>query len=94
MALKDSSRDDLPGTASKSESGVTTPDLVAEEKDLQDHNDGEKVSEQIETPLDDSEEYPTGGSLVFIIISLVLSVFLVALDMVRCYHQILTGARY
>jgi hypothetical protein len=82
MTLEDSTRHALPGTESKSASGLTTPDILAVEKDLHGQVGGEKGVEQIGTSAVDREEYPTGSSLLFILISLVLSVFLVALDMV------------
>jgi hypothetical protein len=96
MTARDSSGHTLPDTASQPTSGLTTPDLVAAEKNQYDQKDEEKEIEQIETsqvdgeeganPIEtspvDGEEYPTGSSLVFILISLILSVFLVALDMV------------
>jgi hypothetical protein len=82
MKFENSSAHDLPGTTSKSASGFTTPDLVAAEKNQHDQSDGEKEPEQIQISPVDEEEYPTGSSFVFIVISLILSVFLVALDMV------------
>jgi hypothetical protein len=96
MTARDSSRHTLPDTTSQPASGLTTPDLVAAEKNEHDQKDeekeieqieisqvdGEEGANQIETSPVDGEEYPTGSSLVFILISLVLSVFLVALDMV------------
>ena len=36
-----------------------------------------------EAPATDDLEYPTGWSFTFIVIALVLSIFLVSLDMVR-----------
>jgi hypothetical protein len=41
--LEDASGYPLPGTASKSASGLSTPDLVAAEKDQHDQSDVEKL---------------------------------------------------
>jgi hypothetical protein len=107
MTIKDSTGHALPSTASQSASGLSTPDLVADEKDQRDEDveekeldqvetsraGKEKEAEQIETSPADGEEYPTGKSFVFILISLILSVFLVALDMVS-QPRMPTKARY
>ncbi|KAF2800322.1 MFS general substrate transporter [Melanomma pulvis-pyrius CBS 109.77] len=71
-----------PGTNTQSPSGVTTPDLMAEEKDEQQSYE-QSVEEQEATTPDDApaEEYPTGKRLVPILLALVAAVFLVALDM-------------
>ncbi|KAF2666273.1 MFS general substrate transporter [Microthyrium microscopicum] len=71
-----------PGDTEKQfESGITTPDLVGDEK-LK-HHDQQKEFEdvQVNDLAASDEEYPTGRRLVPIIVSLVLSVFLVSLDM-------------
>jgi hypothetical protein len=93
MTLKDLSGYSLPGTANQPASGLTTPDIVPVEKDQHDCSDLEIRAEQIETSSVNGEEYPTGSRLIFILVSLILSVFLVALDMVSCY-SIWTSARY
>jgi len=95
MNSKSSSKLDLPSTMSQSASGVTTPSLVADEKeqnrDLQ--SDGEKGADTLETSPVANEEYPTGSRLAFILASLILSVFLVSIDMVNSL-LISTLARY
>jgi hypothetical protein len=95
MNSKPSSEHNLPGTMSQSASGVTTPSLVADEKELNRHlqSDGEKGADTLETSPVASEDYPTGSRLAFILISLILSVFLVSLDMVSS-SLISTLARY
>jgi hypothetical protein len=73
----------LPGTTMQSASGVTTPDLVGDEKVQQDHEKG--FRDEPTLPQDDSpvikEDYPTGILLVPILVSTLCSVFLVSLDM-------------
>jgi MFS family permease len=67
----------------KSSSGTTSPDLIAEEKEQQQSYQPSVVNDQ-ETPTSDDtpvEEYATGKRLIPIIVALVCSVFLVALDM-------------
>jgi MFS family permease len=70
------------GTQEKSVSGVTTPDLVAEEKEQQQSYE-QSVEDHDTTTSGDApvEVYPTGRRLAPIILALVCSVFLVALDM-------------
>jgi MFS family permease len=77
-----------PGTNQQSASGVTTPDLMAEEKEQ--HQSEKSVEEQEAiTPENEAassdnapaEEYPKGSRLVPIVLALVCSVFLVALDL-------------
>ncbi|KAF2831015.1 MFS general substrate transporter [Ophiobolus disseminans] len=66
----------------KSASGVTTPDLEAEEKERQLDSepsiDGQEVAVQHDAT---AEIYPTGKALVPILFALVCAVFLVAIDM-------------
>jgi MFS family permease len=73
----------LPGTEKQSASGVTTPDLVGDEKEQQSYE--QSIQEQENTNADATpavkEEYPTGKRLVPILLALVCSVFLVSLDM-------------
>jgi hypothetical protein len=73
----------LPDTTMQSASGVTTPDLVAEEKAQQHHE--QDFGDQPTLPQDDSpvvkEDYPTGMQLVPILVSTLCAVFLVSLDM-------------
>jgi hypothetical protein len=96
MTSRNSSTYALPGTEKQSESGLTTPDLVAahEEQDI-DAQSGEKqetgnrpVSPVVE------EEYPTGKRMIPIILSLVCTVFLVALDMVSYQGFSMTNITY
>jgi fucose permease len=70
------------GSHEQSASGLTTPDLVAEEKKQQgDYN--QSVQGQDAVTSDDVlvEEYPTGRRLIPVVVALVCSVFLVSLDM-------------
>jgi fucose permease len=71
-----------PGTHEQSASGVTTPDLVADEKEQQKVYQ-QSVEGQDAVPSDELrvEEYPTGRRLIPVVVALVCSVFLVALDM-------------
>ncbi|KAF2025072.1 MFS general substrate transporter [Setomelanomma holmii] len=71
-----------PSTNEQFASGVTTPDLVAEEKE-QDKSCEQSVAEQDDSVTREAlvEEYPTGKRLVPILLALICSVFLVALDM-------------
>jgi MFS family permease len=64
-----------PSTQEKSASGVTTPDLVASEK--------ERRQSYPEQAIEDApiEVYASGKALMPIVLALVCSVFLVALDM-------------
>lgn len=73
-------------TQSKSASGVTTPDLIADEKDRQQlHSYEASVEAGPRTSTSDPdapvEVYATGKRLVPVVAALVASVFLVALDM-------------
>jgi hypothetical protein len=72
----------LPGTMTQSASGVTTPDLVANEKAQQhiEADSAEPISPEDDAP-NVQEEYPTGMLLVPILVSTLFSVFLVSLDM-------------
>lgn len=70
------------GTYKQSASGVTAPDLMADEREQQQSHD-QSVREQ-ETATPDNvlaDEYPTGKRLVPIIFALICAVFLIALDM-------------
>ena len=78
MAEEESPNNPLPDIDKKSASGVTTPDLVADEKNQQDE------LEKVETLPGFTEEYPTGRALIPIVASILIAVFLVALDMVSC----------
>jgi hypothetical protein len=73
----------LPDTTLQSASGVTTPDLAAEEKVQQHHE--KNFEDQPGQPQDESpaikESYPTGMLLVPILVSTLCAVFLVSLDM-------------
>ncbi|KAL1798642.1 hypothetical protein ACET3X_002679 [Alternaria dauci] len=73
----------VPGTATQSASGVTTPDILAEEKEQQQHKQG--MEEEVRSAQDDAtnkvqEEYPSGMRLVPILIAVLCAVFLTALD--------------
>jgi hypothetical protein len=71
-----------PSDANQSASGVTTPDLLAQEKEQQ-----QSYAVSIEGSKKDSSdgvpaaEYATGTRLIPVILALVCAVFLVALDM-------------
>ncbi|KAH7069958.1 major facilitator superfamily domain-containing protein [Paraphoma chrysanthemicola] len=71
-----------PSTNEQYASGVTTPDLIADEKKQQKSYEP-SVNEQDPDVTRDAvvEEYPTGKRLVPILLALICSVFLVALDM-------------
>lgn len=71
-----------PSTAEPSVSGVTTPDLIAEEKEQQTQSSRQSISDEEKATLDDApvEEYPTGTALIPIIFALVCAIFLVAVD--------------
>jgi hypothetical protein len=73
-----------PGMATQSASGVTTPDILAEEKEQQQYKQG--MEEGVRSAQDDAtdkveEEYPSGMRLVPILIAILCAVFLTALDM-------------
>jgi hypothetical protein len=73
-----------PDTTAQSASGVTTPDILAEEKEQQQDYQGiedDGKSAQAEDPNDVKEEYPSGLMLVPILIAILCAVFLTALDM-------------
>lgn len=71
-----------PGTHEKSASGVTTPDLIADEKERRgsyEHSlQGYEPATTDGAPL---EVFATGKTLIPVVVALVCSVFLVALDM-------------
>ena len=59
---------------------------IATEKDVRDHKSGDVTPVVVgDTQELDNAEYPTGFRLVAVVLALVLSIFLVALDMVRHY---------
>lgn len=65
----------------KSASGISTPDLVAEEKEQQKSVE-ETVEEQaVSSENAPAEEYPTGTHLLLILVALACAVFLISLDM-------------
>jgi MFS family permease len=70
-------------TRERSSSGVTTPDLIADEKEKQQSYEPSVVEDQeIAAPTDAPVEvYATGKLLIPVVTALVCSVFLVALDM-------------
>jgi len=71
-----------PSTNEPSASGVTTPDLVAEEKEQHQSSEQSISGQDIAAPSDTLiEVYPTGKTLVPILFALIFAVFLVALDM-------------
>ena len=56
--------------------------------------DSERGNSVGEHPGDtDDIEYPTGWTFTFIVVALVLSIFLVSLDMVGCCHRTYEGKR-
>lgn len=66
----------------------TAPDVDSEKRGIGGNaiDDDEKGDSKVEVPNPDEvklEEYPTGPRLFSIVVALVLSIFLVALDMVR-----------
>jgi hypothetical protein len=71
-----------PGAHEKSASGVTTPDLIADEKErrqsYEQSIEGHGVTATDEAPL---EVFASGKTLIPVVAALVCSVFLVALDM-------------
>lgn len=72
----------MPPDANKQPaSGVTTPDLMVEEKEQQQSCE-QSIEEQEKVTPDNAptEEYPTGKGLVPILFALVCAVFLIALD--------------
>jgi hypothetical protein len=71
-----------PGTNKEFASGVTTPDLIADEKEHEKSYE-HSVQEQERATSDASpvEEYPTGKKLVPVLLALICAVFLIALDM-------------
>lgn len=73
-----------PGTNKEYASGVTTPDLIDDEKEHGKSYD-QSLQEQEQKPAtpDDApvEEYPTGKQLIPVLLALICSVFLIALDM-------------
>jgi fucose permease len=70
------------GSHEQSASGVTTPDLVAEEKKQQgDYNQSVEGQDAVTSDELLVEEYPTGRRLIPVVVALVCSVFLVSLDM-------------
>lgn len=69
-------------TQTRPVSGATTPDLIADEKEQQKSYEPSTVGVNDATPDDGPvEEYATGKRLVPVVVALVCSVFLVALDM-------------
>jgi len=90
MALEDASEQTLPDAEKQSASGVTTPDHAINEKDLQvdQPGDEEQHIEKVESAPGFTEEYPTGKALIPIVLSLLIAVFLIAIDMVsRCRYR-------
>lgn len=79
MTSVHSTKDEVPGVDKQFESGITTPADVEEKQQERLSSDGEKGVADAPAA---TEEYPTGRRLVPIMVSLVLVVFLVALDMV------------
>lgn len=65
-------------TNEPSTSGVTTPDLIAEEKEQ--HPSSEQSIDGLEVPTS-AEVYPTGKALIPILAALIFAVFLVAVDL-------------
>ena len=70
------------GTNEQSASGVTTPELMADER-AQQQSYEQSVKEREAAPPDNApaDEYPTGKGLVPIIFALICAIFLIALDM-------------
>jgi hypothetical protein len=84
MKLENSSKHTLPEQETRQASGVTTPDLVANEKNLdigRQSNEDVQVEKTEASPVS-TEEYPKGSHLVPILAAVIFAVFLVALDMV------------
>jgi hypothetical protein len=79
-----------PSTKEAFASGVTTPDLVAEEKERRqsfkrslDEKGTAVISDAVDAP---QEVYASGRALVPILLALVFSIFLVAIDMSKCIN--------
>jgi hypothetical protein len=83
MDTEKSSSLTLPPSANEQfPSGVTTPDLVADEKEQQKSYEQSIAEPEADVTRDALvEQYPTGKRLVPIVLALICSVFLVALDM-------------
>lgn len=61
-----------------------TPDQTVNGEKTEDPELGQDASETAESsPTTNADDYPAGTTLVFIVVALAMSMFLVALDMVR-----------
>lgn len=74
-----------PSATEPSASGVTTPDLVAEEKERR-QSSAQSINEKDTAVISDAadaptEVYATGRALIPVLVALIFSVFLVAIDM-------------
>lgn len=97
MSTTDGVRGDLylnppaPSTTEASASGVTTPELVEDEKDRRQSSErsiNEKVTAVTNDAVDEPKEvYASGRALVPILLALVFSIFLVAIDMSKCIRR-------
>jgi hypothetical protein len=66
---------------------VTPSDMsFVDEKERNHHSDEEQEDVSEELRRVESSQYPSGLKMVSILLGVVLSMFLVALDMVRLYH--------
>ncbi|SPO03596.1 related to major facilitator (MFS1) transporter [Cephalotrichum gorgonifer] len=68
----------VPSVSVSRSPSVSNDKERAVEKDLEGHKDGTKTPEEVEG---ENVEYPTGFRLTAVVVALVLSIFLVALDM-------------
>lgn len=75
-----SSASTLAGDHLSSDEKVIEPRASGDEK----HEDS--VKEQVQSDELSEDEYPSGIKMVFIVVALVLSIFLLSLDMVRFKH--------
>jgi hypothetical protein len=66
-------------------SGTSTTSGFEKSNNESGDSDEEKGTATVITPNPEDDEYPKGASLVFIIVALALSIFLVSLDMVRFF---------
>lgn len=89
---------DVPQGTARPESTASTlrgEDAMIEKKEDGGMTDGgETLDGTLESQEEvDPNEYPSGMKMVFIVIALVLSIFLVALDMVGCHPHPLSSMR-
>lgn len=77
-----------PAGSDADRSSVRTHDVVSEKRNLDRSDDSSEKAEETSDESEDLGEYPQGLRLTAVVLALVLSIFLVALDMV-CYRHAL-----